>query len=114
MPHINNTGFTLIELLVVIAVLAILAAIAIPQYARYRALSYCSVVETDVKNTVLAFEGHYTKTSSYTGYTPVTSQDVLLFRRVTPRGLNWVVALHPKCSQGFFLFIGATGEFRWS
>ena len=109
----HTSGFTLLELLVVMAILGLLATIAIPQYARYRAHSYCSVVETDVRNTVTAFEAHYTRTGGYSGYIPVTSPDVLLFRSALPQRLRWVVAFHPQCSQGFFLFQGATGAFVW-
>lgn len=64
--HTNQKGFTLIELLVVIAIIGILAAIAIPQFASYRRNAYCSKVESDVNNTMLAMEAYYASKSAYT------------------------------------------------
>ena len=55
----RNKGFTLIELLVVIAIIGILAAIAIPQFAAYRADSFCARVVSDAKNAFLAMEHYY-------------------------------------------------------
>jgi type IV pilus assembly protein PilA len=59
MVHKNEKGFTLIELLVVIAIIGILAAIAIPQFAAYRNQAFCSRVESDVGNAMIAAEGYY-------------------------------------------------------
>src|SRR5947208_6696354 len=61
----NEKGFTLIELLVVVAIIGILAAIAIPQFAAYRNQSFCSRVESDTNNAMLAAEAYYTQNQSY-------------------------------------------------
>ncbi len=62
----NEEGFTLIELLVVIAIIGILAAVAIPQFANYRRNAYCSRVESDVNNIMLAMEAYYSANDAYT------------------------------------------------
>ena len=67
--HKNEKGFTLIELLVVIAIIGILAAVAIPQFATYRQNAYCSRVESDVNNTMLALEAYYAANDAY-AFTP--------------------------------------------
>jgi type IV pilus assembly protein PilA len=61
----NQKGFTLIELLVVVAIIGILAAIAIPQFATYREQAFCSRVESDVKNAMIAAEGYYVENAGY-------------------------------------------------
>lgn len=61
----NNKGFTLIELLVVIAIIGVLAAIAIPQFAAYRADSFCARVVSDAKNAYLAMEHYYASNFTY-------------------------------------------------
>ena len=61
----NDKGFTLIELLVVIAIIGILAAVAIPQFATYRRNAYCSRVESDVNNAMLAMEAYYAQNDQY-------------------------------------------------
>lgn len=61
----NNKGFTLIELLVVIAIIGVLAAIAIPQFATYRADSFCARVVSDAKNAYLAMEHYYAANFTY-------------------------------------------------
>ncbi len=61
----NEKGFTLIELLVVIAIIGILAAIAIPQFAAYRNQSFCSRVESDVTNAMIAAEAYYAEQEVY-------------------------------------------------
>lgn len=69
----REQGFTLIELLVVVAIIGILAAIAIPQFAAYRAQSFCASVQADVKNTVLAEERYFTTYQVY-GAPPIKTK----------------------------------------
>lgn len=116
----NEKGFTLIELLVVIAIIGILAAIAIPQFAAYRARAFCSQVESDVANTVIAQEGVYADVQAYDSTTKVESGDVSI--TVTPvagppPSVN-VSGSHANCvrSDGAtnFTFTGATGLYVWS
>ena len=61
----NQKGFTLIELLVVIAIIGILAAVAIPQFASYRENAFCSQVETDVTNAMIASESFFVANDAY-------------------------------------------------
>ena len=61
----SKKGFTLIELLIVVAIIGILAAIAIPQFASYRAKSYNSAAQSDLKNTKTNLEAYYTDNQYY-------------------------------------------------
>jgi len=73
MIHKNEKGFTLIELLVVIAIIGILAAIAIPQFAAYRNQAFCSRVESDVGNAMIAAEGNYADKQVYPALADIAS-----------------------------------------
>jgi type IV pilus assembly protein PilA len=61
----SEKGFTLIELLVVVAIIGILAAIAIPQFSRYRNMSYCAIAEYDAANAMRAMEAYFSLTYTY-------------------------------------------------
>jgi len=78
----NEKGFTLIELLVVIAIIGILAAIAIPQFAQYRNQAFCSQLESDVTNAMIAAEGYYAEKQVYPADTTEAN--------FTPSGTNTV------------------------
>ncbi len=61
----NEKGFTLIELMIVIAIMGILATIVIPQFRFYRARSYNSAAQSDLKNFVTAQEAYYVDEATY-------------------------------------------------
>jgi prepilin-type N-terminal cleavage/methylation domain-containing protein len=117
----NQKGFTLIELLVVVAIIGILAAIAIPQFSAYRAQSFCSSVEADVKNTVTAEEAYFATYQAY-GATPIqtthgtatntiaTTMNATSTGTVTGSGANCV---RPDGTTTF-TFDQATGQYAWS
>jgi type IV pilus assembly protein PilA len=117
----NQKGFTLIELLVVVAIIGILAAIAIPQFSKYRAQSFCASVEGDVKNTVTAEEAYFTTYQAY-GATPIqtthgtvvngikTTMNVGSTGTVVGTGGN---CLRPDGSKTF-TFSQSTGQYVWS
>jgi prepilin-type N-terminal cleavage/methylation domain-containing protein len=114
MAQTNEKGFTLIELLVVIAIIGILAAIAIPQFASYRASAFCSGVESDVANTVIALEGAYAQTQDYTTLTsPVQSGNNAITMDVTTGAINTVSGTNPDCTKGTYTFTAATGQYAW-
>jgi type IV pilus assembly protein PilA len=117
----NQKGFTLIELLVVVAIIGILAAIAIPQFSQYRAQSFCSSVEADVKNTVTAEEAYFSTYQAY-GATPITTShggvpnSIATTMNATSTGT--VVGTGTNCVRPdgttTFTFDQSTGQYTWS
>ena len=61
----SRKGFTLIELLIVVAIIGILAAIAIPQFSSYRAKSYNSAAQSDLRNAKTNLESFYADNQQY-------------------------------------------------
>jgi len=58
-------GFTLIELLIVVAIVGILSAIAIPQFMRYRQMSYNATAVSDLRTTRALMESYFTESQRY-------------------------------------------------
>jgi type IV pilus assembly protein PilA len=61
----SKKGFTLIELLIVVAIIGILAAIAIPQFSSYRAKSFNTAAQSDLRNFKTQMESAQADTQSY-------------------------------------------------
>lgn len=116
----NQKGFTLIELLVVVAIIGILAAIAIPQFAAYRAQSFCSSVEADVKNTVTAEEAYFTTYQVY-GATPITTKHGTVLNNINTSmsvgSTGTVDGSSTNCvrpdGKTKFVFTQSTGQYAW-
>ena len=64
----SKKGFTLIELLVVVAIIGILVAVAIPEFAAYRAKTYNSAAQSDLRNMKTWMESAYTYTQAYPNF----------------------------------------------
>lgn len=62
---IDVAGFTLIELLIVVAIVGILAAIAIPQFSRYRQVSYNATAISDLKSSKVSLESYFAESQNY-------------------------------------------------
>lgn len=112
----KQEGFTLVELLIVVAIIGILAAIAIPQFAAYRAKSYCSAAKSDLANFAIAQEAYftdnnaYTTTTTVTGFSPTTG--VTLTAGTVDATHFEVTANHGNCLQNS---TGqAAGTFAWN
>jgi type IV pilus assembly protein PilA len=55
--------------MIVIAIIGILAAIAIPQFSAYRARSYNSAAQSDLRNATTAQEAYYVDWATYSNST---------------------------------------------
>ncbi|MBI4665992.1 MAG: prepilin-type N-terminal cleavage/methylation domain-containing protein [Nitrospinae bacterium] len=102
----KKEGFTLVELLIVVAIIGILAAIAIPQFAAYRAKSYCSAVKSDLANLAIAEEAYFTDNNAYTtdpatlvGFTYTNTGGTLVTGAVSLIGISGFssTATHANC-----------------
>ena len=117
----REQGFTLVELLVVIAIVGILSVIGIYQFAAYKMQTFCSSVETDVKNTVTAEEAYFTTYQAY-GATPIITSHGTVANGITTTMNNvstgTVMGNGTNCvrpdGKKTFTFNQTTGQYVWS
>ncbi len=64
-PSRHSGGFTLIELLVVMGILSALIAVALPRYSDYRAHSFDSRAEIDLRSVAMAEEAYFLGNEEY-------------------------------------------------
>jgi type IV pilus assembly protein PilA len=105
----------------VVAIIGILAAIAIPQFAAYRAQSFCSSVEADVKNTVTAEEAWFVTNQAYGAPEVITSHGGVpnvINSTMTVASTGTVIGSSAQCvrngAPGTFTFSQVTGQYVWS
>ena len=113
----DSKGFTLIELMIVIAIIGILAAIAIPQFSAYRARSYNSAAQADLRNAATAQEAYFVDEDTYcnalatligTTYGLYTSKDVVLTINGANNQAYTMSSYHPSGTATYTL-IGPGG-----
>jgi prepilin-type N-terminal cleavage/methylation domain-containing protein len=61
----HSAGFTLIELLVVMGIVSALIAVALPRYGDYRARSFDSRAEIDLRSVAMAEEAYFLEKEEY-------------------------------------------------
>ena len=64
-PYHHSSGFTLIELLVVMGIVSALIAVALPRYSDYRARSFDSRAEIDLRSVAMAEEAYFLEKEEY-------------------------------------------------
>ncbi|MEY4668010.1 MAG: hypothetical protein RL518_709 [Pseudomonadota bacterium] len=64
-PPLSTGGFTLIELLVVMGIISALIAVALPRYSDYRARSFDSRAEVDLRSVAMAEEAYFLENEEY-------------------------------------------------
>lgn len=85
----DEKGFTLIELMIVIAIIGILAAIAIPNFNAYRARSYNTSANADLRNIITSLEGYYVDFDKYpTIAANAAATDLVNYGYVNSDGVN--------------------------
>ncbi|MBL7662818.1 prepilin-type N-terminal cleavage/methylation domain-containing protein [bacterium] len=65
----NQSGFTIIELMMVVACIGILSTVAVTHFQEYKEKVYDHQARMQIRNLIIAEEGHYVANQSYPGST---------------------------------------------
>lgn len=84
MHNQSERGFTLMELLTCLTIVAILSAIAIPQYQAYKARSFDTRANVDLRNVALAEEAYYFDTEHYLSCSNADCESLPGIARLSP------------------------------
>ena len=117
-PSHHSAGFTLIELLVVMGIVSALIAVALPRYGDYRARSFDSRAEIDLRSVAMAEEAYFLETEEYMSCANDTcaqlpgiqklSAGVVLSIAASKTGFTGTSS-HPKGSGKIFKWDSAAG-----
>lgn len=80
----QNGGFTLIELLVVMGIVSALIAVALPRYSDYRAHSFDSRAEIDLRSVAMAEEAYFLEKEEYVSCANDTCSQLPGIQRLSP------------------------------
>jgi len=114
----HSAGFTLIELLVVMGIVSALIAVALPRYGDYRARSFDSRAEIDLRSVAMAEEAYFLEKEEYLSCSNDTcaqlpgvqklSAGVVLSIAASKTGFTGTSS-HPKGSGKIFKWDSAAG-----
>jgi prepilin-type N-terminal cleavage/methylation domain-containing protein len=117
-PSHRSAGFTLIELLVVMGIVSALIAVALPRYSDYRAHSFDSRAEIDLRSVAMAEEAYFLEKEEYLSCTNDTCAQLPGIQKLSPGVVLGITASktgftgtssHPKGSGKTFKWDSAAG-----
>ena len=86
----NQRGFTLLELVIITAIIGVLATTAVSQFSSYRAKSFNSAAESDLRNGATSQESFYLDNDTYSN--AVAGLQVPPYFLYISEGVNMTVA----------------------
>jgi len=117
-PYHHSSGFTLIELLVVMGIASALIAVALPRYSDYRARSFDSRAEIDLRSVAMAEEAYFLEKEEYLSCSNDSCAQLPGVQKLSPGVVLSITAAktgftgtssHPKGSGKTFTWDSAAG-----
>ncbi len=117
-PYHHSSGFTLIELLVVMGIVSALIAVALPRYSDYRARSFDSRAEIDLRSVAMAEEAYFLEKEEYLSCSNDSCAQLPGVQKLSPGVVLSITAAktgftgtssHPKGSGKTFTWDSAAG-----